>query len=161
MSEELYMVREDLDDLPAFPLPPGFSIGWHQPGDEQAWVELQAPFYGPGAITLDTFYKWFGTDLDAHSHRIAYLVDPTGRMVGTAAAWTYDGFRGPEWGRVHWVAVAGDHQGRGLSKPLMSAVLRRMAELGHTKAYLTTSAERPIAVSLYRRFGFVELAVAG
>lgn len=77
--------------------------------------------------------------------------------MGTAAAWTYDEFRGPEWGRVHWVAVAGKYQGRGLSKPLLSIVLRRMVDLGHTAAYLTTDRARPVAVALYRSFGFTEL----
>lgn len=151
------MIRADLDDLPAYDLPDGYRIRWHQPGDEHAWVALQTPFYQPGAITLDTFQRWFGTDAAEHACRIAYLLDPTGRPIGTAAAWTYDGFRGPEWGRVHWVALARAYQGQGLSKPLLAAVLQRMAELGHTRAYLTTDAERPVAVNLYRRFGFREL----
>ncbi len=151
------MVREDLVDLPTFDLPPGFAIRWHRPGDEQVWVDLQAPFYDPGAITPDTFYKWFGTDTGAHSQRIAYLLATAEHPIGTAAAWTYDGFRHPEWGRVHWVAVASDYQGRGLSKPMLGAVLRRLVDLGHTKAYLTTSRTRPVAINLYRSFGFVEL----
>ncbi len=54
---------------------------------------------------------------------------------------------------MHWVAIAADHQGQGLSKPLLSAVLRRLVELGHTKAYLTTSTERPVALALYRLLG--------
>lgn len=160
MSDELYMVRDNLHNLPACALPPGFSMRWHSAGDEQAWVDLQAPFYDAGAITPETFYKWFGTDLEAHSQRIAYLLGPDGQPIATAAAWSYDGFRGPEWGRVHWVAVASAYQGRGLSKPLLSAVLQRLAALGHTKAYLTTDAGRPVAVALYRRFGFIELPEA-
>jgi GNAT superfamily N-acetyltransferase len=155
--EELWMVRDNLNDLPSHPPPPAFTIRWHRPGDEPVWVALQAPFYDPDAITLDTFYRWFGTDAEAHSRRIAYLLDEGGQAIGTAAAWSHDGFRGPEWGRAHWVAVAADHQGRGLGKVLLSVVLRRMVELGHTKAYLTTSLDRPHAVNLYRRFGFVEL----
>lgn len=158
MSEELTMIREDLHDLPDFPLPPGFSIRWHQPADDHTWRALQTPFYDPGAITPATFGKWFGTNDAEHARRIAYLLDPAARPTGTAAAWTHDGFRGPQWGRVHWVAVAAEWQGQGLSKPLLSAVLRRMVELGHTAAYLTTSRERAVAVNLYRRFGFVEIS---
>jgi GNAT superfamily N-acetyltransferase len=152
------MVRADLLDLPRYPLPPGYGIRWHQPGDEPAWAALQAPFYDPGAITAGSFGEWFGTDAAAHEQRIAYLIDPAGRPAGTAAAWTYDGFRSPEWGRLHWVAMAGEQQGQGLSKPLLSAVLQRMVDLGHTAAYLTTDVSRPVAVALYRRFGFVPLA---
>jgi GNAT superfamily N-acetyltransferase len=156
-DEELWMLRENLDDLPSHPLPPGYAIRWHQPGDELIWAELQAPFYEPGAITPETFYRWFGTDAGAHARRIAFLVDASGQAVATSAAWSHDGFRGPEWGRVHWVAVAEGYQGRGLGKALLSATLRRLVELGHTKAYLTTSRDRPKAVGLYRYFGFVEL----
>lgn len=156
-DDALVMIRDNLDDFPQFPPPGDFGIRWHQLGDEQVWVDLQAPFYGPGAIRVDIFYEWFGTDIGAQSQRIAYLMDGAEDPIGTAAAWTYYGFRGPEYGRIHWVAVAGEYQGRGLSKSLMSAVCQRLVELGHTKAYLTTSRERAVAVALYRRFGFREL----
>ena len=156
-DDELWMIRENLEGLPFFAPPQGSTIRWHTPGDEQTWTDLQAPFYDAGAINLDTFTRWFGTDQDAQMNRIAYLVDAGGQAIGTAAAWSFDGFRGPEWGRVHWVAVAQDYQGRGLSKPLLSVVCRRLVDLGHTAAYLTTSRERPAAIALYRSFGFAEL----
>ena len=109
-------------------------------------------------MTLDLFRQQFGCDEIALSLRQCYLLDPGGEPIGTASGWTYDGFHGPEWGRVHWVAMASEYQGQGLSKPLLAAVLQRLVELGHTKAYLTTSRDRPVAVSLYRRFGFATLA---
>jgi GNAT superfamily N-acetyltransferase len=156
-DEPLVMIRESLDNLPNFRLPKPFSIRWFQPGDEECWVALQAPFYQPGAIMLDLFREQFGTDIDVLSARQCYLLNGAGRPIGTASAWLYDGFRGPEYGRIHWVAVVEEYQGQGLSKPLLSAVCRRLAELGHTRAYLTTSTERPVAVALYQRFGFVPL----
>lgn len=156
-DDTLWMVREKLDDAPRMEPPPDIRVRWYQPGDEQVWVDLQAPFYDPGAITLETFYRWFGTDEDELERRMCFLVAAGGQPVGTAAAWSYDGFRGPEWGRVHWVAVAEGYQGRGLGKVLLSVVCRRLGELGHTSAYLTTSRERPNAVALYRSFGFIEI----
>lgn len=154
----LYMIRDDLEGLPSFPLPPGFGIRWYRPGDEWVWVDLQTPFYEPGAITLDLFRGQFETDPDTLAARQCYLLDAADQPIGTASAWLYDGFRGPEYGRIHWVAVAEEYQGRGLSKPLLSTACERLAELGHTKAYLTTSSERPRAVALYRRFGFADLS---
>jgi GNAT superfamily N-acetyltransferase len=155
--EELWMIRKDLAGLPNFAPPPGYRLRWFEPGDESVWVALQAPFYEPGAAHLDLFRSQYGADEDALRRRMCFLLAPDGEPVGTATAWSHDGFRGPEWGRVHWVAVAEAHQGRGLGKALMSVVCRRLVDLGHTKAYLTTSRDRPNAVALYRAFGFVEL----
>lgn len=155
--DELWMVRESLERLPLFVPPPGFEVRWFRPGDEPVWVALQAPFYDPGAVTLDLFTAQYGTDERELRRRICFVMTPGREPVGTATAWSYDGFRGPEWGRVHWVAVAEAYQRRGLAKALMSAVCQRLVELGHKSAYLTTDAERPVAVALYRRFGFVEL----
>jgi GNAT superfamily N-acetyltransferase len=151
------MVREDLEGLPHFAPPPGFEVAWYAPGDELVWVQLQAPFYDPGAVHMDLFRGQYGTDQAELRQRMCFLLAPGGEPVGTATAWSFDGFRGPEWGRVHWVAVAEPYQRRGLGKALISSVLRRMVDLGHTKAYLTTSSDRPAAVSLYRGFGFIAL----
>lgn len=57
--------------------------------------------------------------------------------------------------RVHWVAIAPCAQGRGLAKPLMTNICRRLRDLGHQRAYLTTAPERIVAINLYLKFGFV------
>jgi len=46
-------------------------------------------------------------------------------------------------------------QGRGLSKPFLSIVLKRMRELGHDRACLVTQTVRIPAINLYRKFGFI------
>jgi GNAT superfamily N-acetyltransferase len=52
------------------------------------------------------------------------------------------------------VAIRPEHQGQGLAKPLLSRVCRRLHELGHSRAYLTTSTSRVPAICLYHAFGF-------
>lgn len=156
-DEELWMTRETLEGLPCVAPPPGFAIRWYARGDERLWKQLQAPFYDPGAVHPALFRAQYGSDEADLARRMCFLLAPGGEPVGTVTAWSHDGFRGPEWGRIHWLAVAESYQGRGLGKALMSAACRRLVELGHTKAYLTTSRERPNAVALYRSFGFVEL----
>lgn len=151
----IIMVRHNLDDLPPANLVAGYGLRYHDSGDEAEWtrIQQQADYLNP--ITPDLFTKQFGRNPGDWSQRILYLVDDcTGRPVGTAAAWYGEAEPWEGWGRIHWVAIAPDYQGRGLSKPLLVATLRRLRELGHARAYLTTSAQRPVAVRLYERFGF-------
>jgi len=155
MSAEIVMVRHTLENLPPANLPDGYSVRRHEPGDETAWTQIQqlADEFNP--ITPELFASQFGSDPSAWNQRILYLVDDrSGRPVGTTAAWYGDAGRWAGWGRIHWVAILPDYQGRGLSKPLLAQALRRLRELGHSRAYLTTSAERTVALRLYERFGF-------
>jgi len=79
------------------------------------------------------------------------------KVIGTATAWLGRDYKDGSYGRVHWVAIRPAYQGQGLSRPLMSEVLRALKRLGHERAYLTTSRRRPIAIRLYKSFGFVEV----
>ena len=92
------------------------------------------------------------------NQRQLYLLEESGQVIGTGTAWFNDNFQGQRFGRIHWVALLPERQGRGLAKPLMSALCRRLRELGHTRAYLSTSSARVPAIRLYRQFGFIPLA---
>ncbi|NLF31535.1 MAG: GNAT family N-acetyltransferase [Planctomycetes bacterium] len=150
----IMMVRPTLDGIPEHPLPDGYSIRPYVDGDKQAWVSLwQAaePFL---TITPETFDVEFGEDLPAMEKRCLFLVAPDGGDVGTATAWYTRKYQGKAWGRVHWVAILPAYQGRGLAKPLMSAVLKRMRALGHRRAVLQTQTPRLAAIRTYLDFGF-------
>ena len=99
----------------------------------------------------------FGTDVAQLGQRQCFLLDAQQVPIATATAWFEDDFDGVPYGRVHWVAMVPRYQGRGLSKPLMSIVLTRMAELGHERVFLRTSTARLPAIQLYQQFGFVPL----
>lgn len=77
-----------------------------------------------------------------------------GTPIGTATAWFDNDHNGLPCGRLHWVAMVPKLQGQGLAKPLLTTVCQRLRELGHTRAYLTTSSERIPAINLYLGFGF-------
>ena len=64
-------------------------------------------------------------------------------------------YKGLAWGRIHWVAIVPEFQGRGLAKPLLTAVMNRMVELGHQRARLATATQRLPAINLYLKFGFL------
>lgn len=151
------MVREDLDSIPEFPLPTGYSVRWYQPGDEQHWLDIHRAADKYNAITPDLFAREFGAAREALKEGQCFLFDANQSPVGTATAWFNDNFNGAAYGRVHWVAVVPAHQGRGLGKALTSIVCCRLRALGHARAYLTTSTARLPAIKLYRCFGFMPL----
>ena len=152
------MVRAQLANIPHYPLPAGYSIRAYQPGDEPTWVQIQALADRYHEITPALFAREFGRDRTVLAARQLYLCDPAGSAIGTATAWRGTLSSDQPIGRIHWVAIVPDRQGQGLAKPLMAAACRRLRELGHARAYLTTSTARLPAINLYLRFGFQPLA---
>jgi len=149
------MIRENLEDIPRFPVPPGFSIRWFQEGDERIWLEIQSASERYLEITPALFAKEFGSDPAVVGERQFFLLDSRQRPVGTATAWFDDSYRGLPHGRVGWLAVVPEMRGNGLSKPLMTILCDRLRELGHRRTYLTTATVRFPAIRLYSEFGFV------
>ena len=148
------MVRANLDNVPEFVLPDGFLLRWYQPGDEWHWLRIHTAADRYNEITPTLFHHQFGLGENFLRERQCYLLDSRGEVIGTATAWFNDDFEGARWGRVHWVAIVPEYQGQGLSKPLMTAICRRLRELGHDRAYVSTSNSRIPAIKLYLQFGF-------
>lgn len=149
------MVRDNLEGIPDHSLPEGFILRGYQPGDQKLWEEIHLLADRYLTPTSDLFHREFGTDEAVLAERQLYLLAADGQAIGTATAWFNDNFRGRAYGRVHWVAIVPRYQGQGLAKPLMAAVCCRLRELGHDRAYLTTSTARVPAVRLYMQFGFL------
>jgi GNAT superfamily N-acetyltransferase len=151
----LTMIRETLANIPVYSLPPGYALHWYQPGDESCWAAIQAAADRYNEITPELFAQQFCAADARLEERQCYLLDPAGGAIGTATAWVDDLSGDPAAGRIHWVAIVPAAQGRGLAKPLMTAVCQRLRALDHRTAYLTTSMARPVAIGLYLKFGFV------
>jgi len=148
------MILCDMDGIPAYPLPDNYSIRPYKPGDEASWVELQSCADKFNKIDIELFRKSFGYDENILSQRMLFLLSPDKKIIGTAAAWFDNNYHGEKYGRIHWVAIHPDYQGKGLSKPLLSMVCQKLIQLGHDKCYLTTSSARIPAIKLYLKFGF-------
>jgi GNAT superfamily N-acetyltransferase len=148
------MTRADLAGLPAVAPPAVWSLRWFQPDDEAHWTRIHLAVEREHEVTPALFRSQFGADDRLLGERQCFLINPGGEPVGTATAWFDDDFEGGGWGRVHWVAIVPEHQGRGLAKPLLAAVCHRLFELGHERAYLRTLPSRIPAINLYLRFGF-------
>lgn len=152
-EDRIHMEREDLEDIPVFSLPDGYSIRPYSPGDLAHWIDIHLDAEKYIQATPELFEEYFGSNEDELRARQFYLCHG-GEYVGTCSAWYEKAYKGGDWGRVHWMAIRESHQGRGFSKALLGHVLLTMKELGHRKAYLTTLRRRTIAVRLYENFGF-------
>ena len=147
------MIRDHLDNIPQYSLPEPYTIRPYQPGDEAAWLDIQAAADHYNLITPELFWAQFGRNPKVLADRQFYLCNGSGWPIGTATAWFGEEER-QGWGRVHWVAIVPEQQGRGLAKPLLAVICRRLHELGHRRAYLTTATARIPAICLYLKFGF-------
>lgn len=148
----LAMRVDSLEGLPVFGLPAPYGWKYFAPGDERLWaqIETSAGEFPDAEAGLLGFRKYYPTD-DGLDGRMIFLTE-NGAPFATATAWADDD--DPGLGRLHWVAVDAPHQGRGLSKPLVSLAMHRMRALGYRKAYLTTQTNSWVAIGVYAKFGF-------
>ena len=150
---DIRMSRENLDNIPEYSLPSGYSIQWYQPGYEIYWQAVQSLADEYTRVTPYLFEEQFGTDKQLLSERQCFLCDSEENVIGTATAWLDNqGEKSP--GRIHWIAIIPQQQGKGLAKPLLTIICKRLKELGHSKTYLTTQSVRIPAINLYAKFGF-------
>lgn len=153
----IIMIRENLLDLPDYQLPQGYSFQWYLPGMENDWVRIQEKSEPFLAVNYQYYEKEFGTRQEDLKQRQCFIRNNSGELVGTASAWFDSNFKGESYGRVHWVAIVPEEQGKKLSNCLLLAVLKKLIELNHSKVYLVTSSKRLAAIHLYLKFGFVPL----
>jgi GNAT superfamily N-acetyltransferase len=148
------MVRVSREPYPRFALPAGFSVAWYHPGCEEWWHDIQLRSDKLTPVTRDTFGRYFGQAPHELPHRQSFLLDAAGCPIGTATAWFENNYQGQVWGRLHWVAIRPEWQGRDLGKALLSVVCARLHELHPERAFLRTAPPRLAAIHLYLSFGF-------
>ena len=149
------MIRNNLDGIPRYPLPAGYSVHWYKPGDEELWLAIWVAAERHFAITPELFQREFEKGRELLGDRQFFLLDAAGSAIGTATAWFDESYHGRPFGRVHWVAIVPQIQGQGLSKSMMTITCERLRELGHARACLGTSTAKLAAINLYSSFGFV------
>ncbi len=148
------MARDHMADIPIFVLPAGYRLRGYRPGDEDTWTAIQRAAEKYIEIKDDLFERQFGGNRAALPGRMFFVETDAGRTVASASAWwEHDEYAPDDRGRVHWVVVHPQHQRRGLTKPLLTQVMQRLAQ-EHSRAMLGTSSARPWAVKCYLDFGF-------
>ncbi len=151
------MIRSNLDDLPSYALPDGYHIRTFSRGEEGVWADIEVAVSGfeSREQALARFDGEFGSHLDEMEDRCFFLIhDETGWIIGTTTAWYDPDFQGENYGRIHWVAITPEFQGKKLAKPMLSAAMARLAQ-SHARAYLKTHTICSRAINIYLDFGFV------
>ena len=150
-------LERSLEDLPARELPEGYRLETWAAGDREAWIAIEqsARELRDREQGLKVWEQYFGGHERELPGRMYFVLNAAGEKVATATAF-YDIRRGDDGvtGVLHWVAVRREEQGRGLSKPLILHVLRRMAELGYTRAVIPTQTTTWLACKVYLDLGF-------
>lgn len=151
---DVRMIHHDLAHAPRYALPEGYHMRFYRDGDVATWVRIQRAADALSKAAAETFAHYMPGDTAHLARRVMFLVDPSGVDIGTITAWNGDNFDGRDIGLVHWVAIAAEAQGRGLAKPMLSAVLDVLRALGYNDAWLDTNTRRIPALNLYLLFGF-------
>ncbi len=151
----LTMVNDKLKAFPSVSLPDGFRFTRYNPGDEIWWakVEAAAGEFDSVESALRRFEEEFGPYKDQLQERCVFLEHETAGIIGTATAW-YGNFRDEIIGRLHWVAIHPDFQGKKLARPLIKEAMNILARY-HRKSYLTTQTTSFKAIKIYLDLGFV------
>lgn len=148
------MIREDMENIPDFPIPKGFAVRNYRRSEGYIWTRIQKAADPYIKIDDELFVREFKRDLLAMEDRSFYLTTDAGEEIGTITAWWQPDMNGKTWGQVHWVAIHPDYQGQGLSKPMMSVAMARLKQ-SHERCFLDTSTGRIPAIKLYLDFGFI------
>ena len=149
--------KEKMIELAAkHPIPDGYCIRNYRNGEEGLWAEIEtaAGEFETEKEALEQFEEEFGPYREEMEKRCFFLMHKkSGRPAGTTTAWYNDNYKGESYGRIHWVGIHPDFQGRKLAKPMLATAMLRLAEY-HDKAYLTTQTTSYKAINMYLDFGF-------
>ena len=137
-------------------LPVGYSFVFYQPGDEQAWAEIETSVCEFAQVSDATAY--FARDYlplqNELQRRTLFVQTAGGEKVATFTAWwNYTGVR--RYPFMHWVAVKPEYQGLGLGKAIIAEGVRLMVAIeGDVVMYIPTQTWSHKAIRLYRWAGF-------
>ncbi|RAQ28717.1 hypothetical protein DPQ25_07950 [Hydrogeniiclostridium mannosilyticum] len=147
------LCRDNLDNLPDYPLPAGYRFVFYRDGDKKDWIEIEksAGEFIDEAGGLAAWQHYYGGREHLLGERMLFITGPDGRKIATATAF-FDDSDSAGW--LHWVSVRRDCQGAGLSRPLIAKALRVLRGLGYRDAKIPTQTTSWVAVKLYLDFGF-------
>ena len=150
---QLQMQLEQLDYVPDYSLPSGYSIRTYLKSDDPYWIGIIQEAFGknipePPQITLKNIL--IKPDFDAKSLFFAIFKDIP---IGTICALTFSTGE-TKTGYIHMVAVSPNHQGKKLGRALTLEALQYLKKKGIQRVTLDTDDFRIQAIKTYRNIGF-------
>jgi len=155
---ELEFIRYNLSNIPSLALPNGYHFTFYKDGDRDHWIEIEksAKEFISYEQGLKSWNRYYAGKEKTLGERMVFIETDSGEKVATATAY-YDiyGKDKTNAGWLHWVAVKREHQGKGLSKPLIAYTLQLMPKLGYDHVKLSSQTNTWLACRIYLDFGFI------
>lgn len=154
------LLESDITEVPQYTLPDGYRFVPYADNDRDVWIniEISAGEFSSYEQGLEAWNRYYAAKLDELPNRMFFIETNEGEKVATATAF-YNIYgqdtSGDGW--LHWVAVKREYQGKGLSKPLITYVLRVMNKLGHVHAKIPTQTNTWLACKVYMDLGFLPI----
>ena len=151
----IFMKMEADTPVQPYELPAGYAFVTYREGDRDEWIAIERSAkelsdYDQGVDAWNRYYAPYESELPG---RMYFITAPNGEKIATVTAF-FELDDPKNSGRLHWVAIRREYQGRGLARPLISMALQRMRELGHGDLYVSTQTNTWLAARLYMDFGF-------
>jgi ribosomal-protein-alanine N-acetyltransferase len=116
--------------------------------DIEPALAIERDLFGDEAWSPELFWS----ELAEHDTRHYLVVEVGGEIVGYGGLCVY-----VDNAFVQTIAIAREHQGRGLGRGLLTSLLDEAQRRGRTSVGLEVRADNDIARGMYERFGFVEV----
>lgn len=144
------------DFITSYPVPDGYRIRTFKKGDETLWAQIETragEFKNEGAA-LTRFNEEFGAFGEQLEKYCFFMEDMGAKLaVGTAMGWFGRTESTLGTGRLHWVGIRNDYQGKKLAKPLI-AKAGEILYHNYDQSYLTTQTTSYKAINIYLEMGF-------
>ena len=145
---KLYMCKEK-SNLNKEKLHKDYSLSFYQKGDKHAWANImyKTKEFSSVKEALERFENEFSKKEEKLKCTCMFIETKKQEKIATIIAWNGT-FNNQEIGRIHWLSVVPEHQGKSLSKYL----LYKASELLFQKydlIYLSTQSKSEKAINLY------------
>jgi ribosomal protein S18 acetylase RimI-like enzyme len=134
-------------------MPAGYHVRSMRPDELGIWKAFPFDDAGEARAYEDFMTRFFdqtyGRNEELFFRNTLFACDSTDRPVATCSSWkAYGAFQS-----IHWWKTLKSHEGRGLGRALLSAVLRRFSTSDYP-VFLHTQPGSFRAIKLYSDFGF-------